>query len=167
MAEGGATGKGFKKGKSGNPGGKFKATGLSSRTEEAVRKAQAIEAFGNALMTETATSLSLAPLRPLRKGEKYTIEELLMSRPYMEGVVMRMRLGTAPHLEKFVWEHVFGKAIQTLRIEKPPESPMAKAMKELKPEEIRVLAQAAARVIELRKAAVIEVKALPSADPTK
>ena len=140
----------FQKGKSGNPKGRPK------RLAEARRIA--IVEFGRALMNESQGM----PLRERKKGDPaYTIEEILASKPYMEGVIARMKLNMAPHLEKFMWQHVFGMPKQTVEIKRPTESPMAAAMKEMQPEEIRVLAAAARRVIEARARL-----ALPAAEGT-
>jgi len=134
-----AGGRPFPKGKSGNPGGKPKGT-------EALRKV-AIREFGEALMRDIGTEL-----RPLKgKGDRYTLKELLAQKPYLEGVIFRIKTGKADHLEKFIWEHMFGKPKVTVEeVKRPPESPLAAAMKERKPEEIRALAAAAHRVIEAR-----------------
>ena len=62
--------------------------------------------------------------------------------------------------------YAIGKPKDVLEIERPPESPMREAMKLMKPEEIRIIAAAAARVIEARKNEAA-AKALPENTPAR
>lgn len=137
-------GRPFKKGESANPGGRPKG----SPNQALVAQKMAIVAFGESLMADTGT-----PLRALRgKWDKYTVAEILASRPYLEGVVTRIKNGDADHLEKFIWEHVFGKPVIRVRSEPAELTPMQKAMEQMSPAEITILAEAARKAIAIRDA---------------
>ncbi len=62
--------------------------------------------------------------------------------------------------------YAIGKPKDVLEIERPPESPMRKAVKLMTPQEIRMMADVAARMIEARKQAAA-AKALPENTPAR
>lgn len=137
----------FPKGKSPNPGGKRK-DGLPKRMPDSERQS-AIRLFEEMCIRDEGT-----PLRKLAgKKDRWTVEEIMLARPYLENVFMRMKLGTAAHIERFVWEHLGGKPVIRVAAEKPEDSPLALALKDMKAEEVRVLAAVARRMIALKAAA--------------
>ena len=62
--------------------------------------------------------------------------------------------------------YAIGKPKDVLEIERPPESPMREAVKLMTPQEIRMMADVAARMIEARKQAAA-AKALPENTPAR
>jgi hypothetical protein len=129
----------FVKGKSGNPKGRPKGIVQKDKTEQSI----AIRTFGEGLFLDQGT-----PLRALKgKNDKYTFEEILATKPYLEGVVLRIKLGTATHLERFVWEHLFGKPKQILELKTPPRPPMAAAVAAMTQDELTMFANLARRMI--------------------
>lgn len=145
----------WQKGVAINPGGKRK-DGQPRQT-----RALAIKRFGEMLLEDQGT-----PLRKLKgKGDRYTTEELLAAKPYMEGLVIRIKTGNATHIERFVWEHLFGKPVVRIKNESAPVSPLAEAMAEMTPAEVRILAEAARKAIAVRDARTLN--AAPDQEDTE
>jgi len=146
----------WKPGQSGNPSGQRKDG------QPKQNRAMAIKRFGEMLLNDQGT-----PLRKLSgKGDRYTVEELLAAKPYMEGLVIRIKTGAATHIERFVWEHLFGKPVVRIKNETPVTSPLAEAMGEMTPAEIRILAEAARKAIAVRDARALNAAPTPTEEDT-
>jgi len=151
MADGGATGKGFRKGKSGNPGGVKKGTNLPAETRAAAAREMAVRDFAQKCVDDPGFDIKL--IRELAKPVKgkpkdaYSIEERLEAMPYLEGVFLRMKLNMAPHLERFVLEHLWGSPKKVLEIKAAPRPPMAAAVAAMNEDELQMFARLARRMI--------------------
>lgn len=133
----------FKKGQSGNPGGRKKGIITKPRPE-----VMAVRQFGESLMRDEGQ-----PLRVLNgTNDRYTIEEWLAAKPYLEGVIYRLKTGAATHLERFVWEHLFGKPMVRIEVKQTAATPLTVALKEMKADEVRVLADVARRLLAAKAA---------------
>ena len=67
---------------------------------------------------------------------------------------MRLKMGMATHLERFTWEHLFGKPKITVEeVKLPPRPPMAAAVALMNEQELQMFANLARRMIAAETAA--------------
>jgi hypothetical protein len=162
----------FPKGKSGNPGGRKKGSTLPARTRAVVEREMAVRDFAQRCVEDRGFDITL--IRELRKQSKddrakgrepdrYTIEERLEALPYLEGVFLRMKLNMAPHLERFVLEHLWGKPEIKVKVQsEKQETPMAQMVDQMNADELQMFANVARRMIAARAESLIEGGQVPT-----